>query len=462
MDYLSPLDDAFITLERDSLPMHIGSLLILEGPAPAYDDVLAYLAGRLDLLPRYRQVAKTMPLSIGPAVWLDDPHFDLSYHVRHTALPRPGTEEQLRTLTGRVLSLRLDMDRPPWEMWLVEGLADGRWAIINKVHHSMVDGLSGADLMEVLLDDSPEVDEPEPSTWEPEPWPDPIRLVGGSLLTGVLEPVQRLRHLGDRLSAPARAAQAAAVAAVGTLRLGRELAHTEDHLLGTPGPHRRWAWALGDLTEVKRIKTELGGTVNDVILAAVTNGLREFLLGRGVELTAADTVRTMVPVSTRPPGAPSGGNDVAALFTDLPVGISDPAARFAEVRASMVEVKNSGLLVGVDSLINNAVFIPPALLTAAGKLAARTPQASVATITTNVPGPQLQLYFLGRPVERVMPYVPIGMHQLTAIAIISYNGQINCGVTADYDQVPDVTVISEGIEVGLAQLAEVAGLADQG
>ena len=438
------------------MPMHIGSLLILEGPVPAYDDVLAYLAGRLDRLPRYRQVVKTMPLSLGPAVWLDDPEFDLSYHVRHTALPRPGSDEQLRTVAGRVLSLRLDLDRPPWEMWLIEGLADGRWAILNKVHHSMIDGLSGADLMEVLLDDSPEVGEPEASTWEPAPWPNRLHLWTDSLLTGLTQPVQRLRHFGDRLSVPARALQSTAIAAVGTVRLGRALAHTEDHLLGTPGTHRRWAWALGDLTEVKRIKTTLGGTVNDVILAAVTNGLRNFLLGRGVELTASDTVRTMVPVSTRPPGAPSGGNEVAALFTDLPVGIRDPAARFAEVRSRMTEVKNSGLLVGVDTLINNAVFIPPALLTAAGKLAARTPQPSVATITTNVPGPQLQLYFLGRPVERLLPYVPLGMHQLTAIAIISYNGQINCGVTADYDEVPDVLVISEGIEAGIAELGRLA------
>jgi len=249
----------------------------------------------------------------------------------------------------------------------------------------------------------------------------------------------------------------AAAAVVGTLRIGETLAHTEDHLLGQPGPHRRWAWADGSLDEVKRIKTELGGTVNDVILAAITAGYRAFLLGREPGLPEHAFVRTMVPVSTRPPGAPKGGNEVAVMFADMPVGLSNPLTRYEAIRQQMASAKRSGTVEGLDSLLENAVFVPPALYAAAGRLAARTPQPAVATITTNVPGPQKQLYMLGRPMQRMLGYVPLGMNQLITVAIVSYNGQICCGITADYDQVPDVEVLAAGIESGLAELSALAG-----
>ncbi len=457
MDRLSVLDDTFVVLERDNLPMHIGSLLIFEGPAPDYPDLLAHVAGRLDRLPRYRQVIREVPLNLGMPTWQDDVHFNLEYHVRHTAVPHPGDREQLRALAGRLLGHRLDMHRPLWEMWLIEGLADDRFAILNKVHHAMVDGLSGADIMETILDESPEVAETEPSSWQPSPPPSAVEVISGALVDTVRNPLGRLRHLAADLGSPRDAVMSAAAAVVGTLRIGETLAHTEDHLLGQPGPHRRWAWADGDLDEVKRVKTALGGTVNDVILAAITAGYREFLLGREPSLPEHAFVRTMVPVSTRPQDAPKGGNEVAVMFADMPVGLANPLTRYEAIRQQMASAKRSGTVEGLDSLLENAVFVPPALYAAAGRLAARTPQPAVATITTNVPGPQKQLYMLGRPLQRMLGYVPLGMNQLITVAIVSYNGQICCGITADYDRVPDVEVLAAGIESGLAELSALAG-----
>lgn len=453
MDRLSVLDDTFVVLERDNLPMHIGSLLVFDGPAPEYEDLVRHVAGRLDQLPRYRQVLREVPLNLGRPTWQDDSAFLLEYHIRHTAVPHPGGEQQLQALAGRLLGHRLDMRRPLWEMWLIEGLSDNRFAILNKIHHAMVDGLSGADIMEVLLDDSPQPVDTTPSTWAPARAPSTVEVLGGAVVDAVRNPLGRIRHLAADLESPKDAVAKVASALAGTFRIGETLAHTEDHLLGQPGPHRRWAWANGDLTQVKEIKDALGGTVNDVILAAIATGFREFLLGRVSDLNEQAFVRSMVPVSTRPSDAASGGNQVAVMFCDLPVGVADPGARLQRVHEQMQAAKNSGTVEGLDSMLENAVFIPPLLYAAAGRLAARTPQPAVSTITTNVPGPQRQLYMLNHPMRTMLPYVPLGMNQLITIAIMSYNGQINCGITADYDRVPDVNRLAAGIEKGLAELA---------
>lgn len=457
MERLTVLDDTFVVLERDNLPMHIGSLLVFEGPAPDYEHLVTHVSGRLDRLPRYRQVLRQVPLNLGMPAWQDDVHFNLEYHVRHTAVPHPGGDDELRRLAGRLLGHRLDMHRPLWEMWLIEGLEGGRFAILNKVHHAMVDGLSGQDIMEVLLDEAPEVPPTPESTWEPEPPPSTASVLAGALVDAVRRPVARIGHLAADMGSPKDAVVAATAALAGTLRIGETLVHIEDHLMAQPGPHRRWAWADGDLGEVKRIKDALGGTVNDVILSAITNGFREFLLNREPDLHPDAFVRTMVPVSTRAPGGARGGNEVAVMFADMPVGLPDPADRYASIRAQLDAAKRSGTVQGTDALFDNAVFLPPALFAAAGRLAAITPQPAVATITTNVPGPQRQLYMLGRPLEKMLGYVPLGMNQLVTVAIVSYNGQICCGITADYDRIPDVEVLAAGIEHGLAELSALAG-----
>lgn len=455
MERLTPLDDLFVTLERDELPMHIGSLLILDGPMPTYDELVACMAAKLHRIPRYRQRLKEVPLRLGLPVWQDDPHFKLTYHLRHTAVPAPGGHEELRILAGRLLSQRLDTSRPLWEMWLIEGLAEGRFAILNKVHHAMIDGLSGADLMEVILDADPDAEVGEPEPWQPAPEASTVEMVARGVGASVRNPVRTARQIAEELQQrPKEFAQSTAAVTVGALRAGRKITHTEDHLIGRPGPHRRWDWALGDLGVVKDVKNALGGTVNDVILAAVSGGFRSFLLGRGVELAPDDTVRTMVPVSTRPSDGESGGNEVAAMFVDLPVGVADARDRLVTVAESMAEVKASGMMQGTDALIEGAVFVPPMLWAAGGRIASHARQPSIATITTNVPGPQVQLYMLGRPLREMLPYVPLGMNQLITVAIMSYNGAITCGITADWDAVPDVAVVAQGIEASLAELAE--------
>lgn len=456
MDRLTPLDDLFVALERDELPMHIGSLLILEGPAPTYDELLASMAARLHRIPRYRQRLKEVPLQLGLPVWQDDPHFNLSYHVRHTAVPQPGGHEELRALAGRLISQRLDISRPLWEMWLIEGLADGQFAVLNKVHHAMIDGLSGSDLMEVILDPDPDVGIGEPEPWSPQPEASAVQLLATGVSDSVRSPIRTARQLAEGFQRPKDMIQSAAATAVGTVRLGGKMAHTEDYLTGRPGPHRRWDWAVGDLAEVKRIKNSLGGTVNDVILTAIAGGFRRYLLHVGAQLSAPDTIRTMVPVSTRKPGDTSGGNEVSSLFADLPVGLSEPRDRLAAMIDQMAEVKASGVVQGTDALLEGAVFVPPMLWAAAGRLASHMRQPSVATITTNVPGPQVQLYMLGRPMKTMLPYVPLGMNQLITIAIMSYHGSITCGVTADFDQAPDCSVVATGIEQSLAELSELA------
>lgn len=460
MDRLTPLDDLFIELERAELPMHIGSLLIFDGPMPAYEDVLAVMEARLDGIPRYRQRLTEVPLRLGLPVWQDDPYFHLPYHVRHTAVPAPGDDEQVRTLAARLLSQRLDRSRPLWEMWLIEGLSEGRFAVLNKVHHSMVDGISGTDLMEAILDDTPNPPEEPPAPWTPRPQVSGPGLIATGVVDSIRNPLRTLEGIAANLARPRELVVSAARTLAGTVRLGQEMAHVEAHLTGPPSPHRRWDWAQGDLGDVKAIKTVLGGTVNDVILTAITGGFRAFLLHRGVDLADGDAVRTMVPVSMRPKDGPTGGNQVAVMFTDLPVGIADPGRRYHAVLERMADVKGSGLLESTDALIEGAIFVPPLLFAAAGRLAARAPQPMVATITTNVPGPQRQLYLRGRELRTMVPYVPLGMNQLVTVAIISYHGGICCGITADYARVPDVHVLAEGIEAALAELTDLAAPAD--
>ncbi len=458
MEFLTPLDYTFVAIENDRLPMHIGGLLLFDGPPPAYEELLDLLASRIDHIPRYRQVIAQAPLRIGPPAWLDSQNFDLRFHVRNTAVPSPGTDEQLQTLTSRLMSARLDPNRPPWELWLVDGLSDDRFALVQKVHHAMVDGLSSADLMEAVLDTSPN---PAPAgpvgTWKPQPWPSTTTRAASALGASIRQPLARITEVGGHLAAPRDAVKRAATMVAGTLRLGQELTVPQKHLLGQPGRGRRWVWAEGDLARVKAIRRALGGTVNDVILTVVAGGFRAFLLGRGEELTEHDTVRTMVPVSTRAPGGARGGNEVAALFADLPIGIADPVERLAAVNESMKAVKSSGMLQGTDSLVANAALVPTALFAAGGWLAARAPQPMVATVTTNVPGAQRQLYMLGRKLSRVMPFVPLGMNMLISTAILSYNGHIDIGITADLDRVPDVGTMAKAIEADFAALAAAAG-----
>ena len=452
-DRLSPLDTTFLLLERDGQPMHIGGLMVFEGPAPSYEQLCQYLDSRLDQVPRYRQKVRSVPLHIGQPVWVDDDAFELEFHVRHTAVPKPGGTEQLERLASRLLSQRVDLDRPLWEMWLVEGLAKGRWALINKAHHAMIDGLSGHDIMEVILDLAPEGSGNPPSTWTPQPEPGTVDLVTDAVIDSVKRPGQHLSRIVGRVSNPRELVEHLAVRAAGSTSVGSRLISTESALGGASGPHRTWGWVEADLETLKAAKNAFGGTVNDVILTAVSGGFRALMASRGID-TRPLQIQSMIPVSMRAPGAASGGNEVSAMFAQLPVGIDDPVERLHAMTRQMDRLKKSGTPLTVDSIIGLADFVPPALFAAAGRVAGQINQRAFDTVTTNVPGPQAPLYLLGRQLQLLIPFVPLAPGVRLSTAIASYNGRINFGVSADYDTVRDLPEFLAGIEQTLDGLTK--------
>ena len=457
MHRMSPQDASFLHIEDDVTHMHIGSVAIFEGPPPSHDEILSAIGAKLALVPRYRQKVRFVPLSLGRPVWVDDAHFVLDYHVRHTALPAPGGDDELRNLVGRVMSQQLDRTKPLWEIWVAEGLEDGRWVLISKTHHCMVDGVSSTDLMTVLFDDSREPGPPPRDSWRPEREPNPAELVTHALAERAASPYEGVRTVAAALRGPRRVARTAADAARGLAATRSLLSPTPPTSLNGPiGPHRRWNWARGRLADVKTIRQALGGTVNDVVLTVITGGFRDLLQGRG-EPVDDRFVRTLVPVSVRPQHERGTyNNKVSAMFAELPVGISDPAQRLAAVRRQMEGLKESRQAIGGEVLTSMTGFAPAMLLDLAGRVATRMPQRNVNTVTTNVPGPQHPLFFSGGRMLECFPFVPLGGHVRVGIAIFSYDGALNYGVTGDYDNSPDIGVLCAGIERGLAELLALA------
>ncbi|WNV77187.1 wax ester/triacylglycerol synthase family O-acyltransferase [Geodermatophilus sp. DSM 44513] len=457
---MSPTDAGFYYAESEDTPLHVGSVAVFDGPAPSYGDVVRLLMGKLPLVPRYRQRVRRVPLDLGRPLWVDDPHFQVLYHVRHTALPSPGGEEQLRNLAGRVLGQRLDLAKPLWELWLVEGLAEGRWALISKVHHCMVDGVAGTDLMQLLFDLTPDAAHPEPQDWTPQRSPSSLGVVAGAVQDALTHPLRELTRLSG--SGGVRGAGRGAVAAGRSLAatvpaVGRQLVTpTARSLNGPIGPHRRWAWADADFEDLRQVRTALGGTVNDVVLAAITRGFRDLLEGRG-SLRDGLVVRSMVPVSVRQ--ADQRGqldNQVSAVFVDLPVAERDPVARLASVRRQMDEHKQRMQAVDARSIIAMGDFVAPTLLSLGVRAAMAAGQMWYQAITTNVPGPRVPLYVLGRRMCSAHAYVPIAGGTRVSIGIFSYLSSMTFGINADFDAFPDVDVLSRGICAGLAELLEAA------
>ena len=453
VETMSALDASFLHVEDAVSHMHMGSVGIFEGPAPRQDAVLAAVAGKLHLVPRYRQRVRFPPLALARPIWVDDRHFNLDYHVRRTALPAPGGDAQLRHLVGRVMAQKLDRSKPLWEMWIAEGLGDGRWALVNKLHHCMADGVSGTDLLSVIFDVERRAQPAEAQPWAPAPEPSTARIVGSALADRAKTPYEGVRSLWATAREPGQAAgQAAEFArAVTSLRaLLRPPAGTS--LNGPIGPHRRWAWARGRLADIKAIRTARGGTVNDVVLAVVARGFRDLLLGRS-EPVEDRVVRTMVPVSVRTP-ADRGtySNKVSVMFAELPVQVADPVERLATVRAQMQDLKASHQAVAGSTLTSLGGFAPAMLLALAGRVATGTPQHSVNTVTTNVPGPQHAIYLAGQRMLEYFPFVPLGGHVRIGVAVISYDGALNFGVTGDYETAPDTQVLCDGIEAGIKEL----------
>jgi diacylglycerol O-acyltransferase / wax synthase len=449
MQRLSSQDASFLHLEDAVSHMHIGVVGILEGPPPLFEALVERVEANLPRIPRYRQRVHFVPLALGRPVWVDDPHFNLGYHLRRTALPPPGGDEELRLLVGRVMSQQLDRHKPLWELWMIEGLSQERWALLSRSHHSMVDGVAGGELLSVLFDEQREPVVVPAEAWSPERQPSGAELAVRALGHRAASPLEGVRALGSPRALTRRVVDTGG----GLLTLSGVLRPPRRSSLNGPiGPHRRWDWARSRLSEVKQIRAELGGTVNDVVLAAITGGFRELLATRGEPTDRV--VRTLVPVSVRA-GDEHGqyNNRVSAMFAELPVGIEDPVARLAAVTKQMEQLKRSHEAVAGDVLVGLSGFAPAMLLALGLRTATRMPQRNVNTVTTNVPGPQRPLYAAGRRLLECFPYVPLGGHVRVGIAIFSYDGALTFGVTGDYDAAPDIGVLCRGIERSLAELA---------
>jgi len=458
VDRMSPLDMSFLHFEDDVSHMHIASVGIFEGPEPPFADIMAMIESKLALVPRYRRVVRHVPFELGRPVWVDDPHFNIEYHLRHTALPSPGGEAELRKLVGRVMSQALDRSKPLWEMWVVEGLEDGHWALLSKTHHAMVDGVSGTDLMALMMDVSPETAVPDPVRWQPDPAPSGMQLAARASLDLVRSPYEQLQAVRAAAAVPREALGQALEVVKGLSAMTGLVRRTPPSSLNGPlGPHRRYAWASTTVNDIKVIRKGLGGTFNDVVLAAITNGFRELLLDRGESVDRV--VRTLVPVSVRPRddkgravGDGSLQNRVSAMFAELPVSIDDASERLRAVSLQMEGLKESKQAVAGEALTSMSGFAPPMLLALGMRVSTRIPQHQLNTVTTNVPGPQIPLYVCGRRMLKAFPYVPLGGHMRVGVAIFSYNGEVNFGVTGDFDTTPDLDVLCRGIEDGIKQL----------
>ncbi len=463
---LSALDTTFLHLERDGAHMHVASVLVFAGEAPTHEEFMASVQSRLHLVPRYRQRLAHVPLNQGRPVWVDDPHFNIAYHVRHSALPAPGGEQELRNLAGRLFAQPLDRAKPLWDMVLVERIADEdgerRFAVISKTHHSLVDGVSGVDIMSVLFDLQADA-EPPPAPeapWVPGPTPTGPELLAEALLERATVPREAARGLRALTRAPREVAgrTAESLAGLGALAFAGAASPAPPTPLNVEiGPHRRYTWVDADVPTFKAVKTALGGTLNDVVLASVALALGRFLRERG-EPTDDLELKAMIPVSVRAEaGKGALGNQVATMWAPLPVGVEDPAEVLTIVHTAMEGLKESGQAVGATTLTALADFAPPTIMTQAARLQSRQRYFNV--VVTNIPGPQLPLYMQGRRLERFYPVVPLARRQALGIAIMSYDGRLGFGLLADYDALPDLDSIAGHLRDAIEDLASAAGVA---
>ena len=458
LDRLSSIDASFLTNETSSSHMHVGAILIFEGPPPSYDDLSEHVRSRLPLVPRFRQKLAVPPLEAGRPLWVDDPSFNLGYHVRHTALPEPGSEEQLRQLAGRVFSQQLDRSKPLWELWLVQGLERNRFALLSKTHHAMVDGVSGVDISTVLFDVKP-VPEPvaaDGDGWAPGPEPSGTTLVAHGIADVATAPLKLAERLANAVRHPENTARglARSVEALGEVVWQFSNPAPEVPLNTEIGSHRRFVWTRSELADFRRIKDALGGTVNDVVLTVVSGALRSWLLERGIRTEGLE-LRALVPVSIRATDEQGQlGNRIAAMRGPLPVYAADPVTRLEIVREAMKHLKESKQALGAEVISRFNDFAPPTLLAQAARVNFSTRLFNL--IVTNVPGPQIPLYLLGRELEDLFPVAFLPEDHALAIAIMSYNGHVNFGLLADYDAMPDTQDIAEGIEDSIKELLEAA------
>ena len=455
MDRMSPLDAAFLQAEDEEpeTSMAIASIAVFDGPAPSQDELLRAYASRLPLIPRYRQRVITPYAELGPPVWVDDPDFDLSLHIRRAALPAPGGDAELFQLMARVMGQRLDRSRPLWECRLVEGLSGKRWALISKVHHCMVDGVSGTQLYHLLLSTSPDaltIEDPGP--WHSAPVPSRLAVTGDAATQLALSPVRLARWFGNALRTPNRTLHRLAETARGAAAMAAAVRPaSQSTLVGPIGKNRRYDATAVKLRDVRRVCDEYGVTINDVALAAVTSAFRALLQARG-EACTPNAVRSLVPVSVRAQGEEGiFENRVSLLLADLPVHVTDAVERLTAVHTHVAHLKSTHEADAGVVATDLAAREPFPLVAPLVRAMFHLPQRNIVTVTTNIPGPRQPLYMLGRRLVRLMPYVPIASRLRFGIAIFSYCDELTFGVTGDYDTA-DVQLIGREISVAIDEL----------
>ncbi len=459
MDRLSPLDASFLYFEDPNTPMHVGSVAVFQAPPEGFDyeRLVALIRDRIAFVPRYRQRIRPVPGRIANPVWVDDEEFDITYHVRRSALPRPGTDEQLHELVARVMSRPLDRDRPLWEMYLVEGVQEGRFAVLSKTHHAVVDGMSAVDIGQVILDVTPQPRDTPPDTWRPAPEPGWAELVAGAVADIVRRPGTAVDSVRAGLADVGHSATRILGALGGVAAAVRAAARPapSSPLNGPIGAQRRFATADAELDTYRSIRTLHGGSVNDVVLAVVAGAVRTWLLTRGEPVRVSTSVRALVPVSIRS-GQERGalGNRVAAYLVDLPVGEPNAVVRLHRISFAMKAHKASGQAVGAEALVGLAGFAPPTLHALGARAASDLSRRVFNLIVTNVPGPQVPLYAGGARLLAAYPVVPLAHGQAVSIGLTSYDGGVYYGLNADRDGLPVVDVLAQGLVDALDELAE--------
>jgi WS/DGAT/MGAT family acyltransferase len=457
VDRLSPLDVSFLYLEEATTPMHVGGVVLFQAPEQGFDHgrLVTLIEERIALVPRYRQKVRWVPGRIANPVWVDDEEFDVAYHVRRSALPRPGSDAQLRDLVGRIMSRPLDRNRPLWEMYLVEGLSGGRFALLTKTHHAMVDGAGAVDIGQVILDIEPDPQRPAAQRWTPRKEPSDIDLVAAAVTEIVRSPAAAIDAVRsgavDVRETTERLVRRAAGLASAALTIARP---PSSNPLNAPiGEARRFGMSAMRLDDFKAIRRHHGGTINDVVLAIVSGALREWMMTRGESVSSRSQVRALVPVSVRA-GEESSGNHIAAFLVDLPVGEPQPVVRLHRISYEMEQLKSTGQMVGAQALVGIAGFAPPTLHAAAARTANDLSRRMFNLVVTNVPGPQFPLYAGGALMLGAYPVVPLAKGQAVSIGLTSYDGGMYFGLNADRDAMTDVDVLAECLVSSLHELLD--------
>jgi WS/DGAT/MGAT family acyltransferase len=445
---MSAVDASFLFMETPSTPMHAGGVAIFQPPPGGFDHerLVRLIRQRLPFVPRYRQRVRDVPFGVARPVWVDDERFDVAYHVRRSALPRPGSREQLNELVARLMSRPLDRSRPLWEMYLVEGLADGSFAIVSKSHQALVDGLSAVDIAQVMLDPTEEPVAVPADSWRPRPEPTDVELLSHAFTELTTRPAAAVDAVTGAVADVSKAAAQVGERAVGMLSAALAVARPSVHSpLNVPiGEQRRFATVDLSLDDLKTVRTSLGGTINDTILAVIAGALRSWLQARGVPVSQGDLLKAMLPISVAVPAASSGhagGNRVSATLVELPVGEPDSAVRLQQISYQLAQLEEGSQFVGADAIVNIAGFGPPTLHALGARVGSTMSSRVYNLVITNVPGPQHPLYAAGSRMVAAYPCVPLTRNQALSIGLISYDGGVYLGLYADRDALPDLDLL---------------------